>query len=335
MDWGRKARIEREAAEWVVLIDSSDFNAPAAARCRSWLARSEDHRRAFQVAESAWTGLDQLDKLKAYPEILAVLTADSVPRSSSAPASGVSMDRRKLVIGAGAAGVALAAGSYWAISSGAAEAYETAIGEVRDLTLPDGTAVALNADTRIEARVRPAGRAARIVRGEAFFQIAARHDGAFTLITSSGSVEARNGSVLVKILADGARVSVFTDPAQAWRPAMFVQPTRVSIATPSDVGFGSGGVAITPISGQAEARRTLWREGQLAFDDTPLAEAVADVSRQTGIRFEFANPALGSLRIGGLIDARDVDGFLAMLHTNLAIEATRRPDGVIVLSGGR
>ena len=55
MDWGRKARIEREAAEWVVLIDSPAFDGFAAARCRSWLSRSEDHRRAFHIAQSAWT----------------------------------------------------------------------------------------------------------------------------------------------------------------------------------------------------------------------------------------------------------------------------------------
>lgn len=39
----------------------------------------------------------------------------------------------------------------------------------------------------------------------------------------------------------------------------------------------------------------------LAFDGEPLNEAIAEVSRQTGWRFELQDPALGEMRVGGYV----------------------------------
>ena len=72
----------------------------------------------------------------------------------------------------------------------------------------------------------------------------------------------------------------------------------------------------------------------LAFDDTPLSEAVADVTRQSGVRFSFADPALADLRVGGLVRADDLDAFLALLTNNLAIASERRDDEIILSAVG-
>ena len=42
----------------------------------------------------------------------------------------------------------------------------------------------------------------------------------------------------------------------------------------------------------------------LAFDGETLNEAIAEVSRQTGWRFELADPDLGELRVGGYVTAK-------------------------------
>ncbi len=325
MKWRRSERIADEAARWVVLIDSELFDAAAAARFRRWIARSDAHRPAFQLASRAWGELDGLQKLKAYPDIVALLEAgaEAAPRQ---PAEATGPDRRALLIGAGVAGVGLCVVGYNLLRPASAEAFESGIGELRELTLADGTIARLNAATRLEARITADERCARVVHGEVLFTITARGDDTFIILTPGGGVEAASGDVLVKVLPDGARVSIFSQSARAWRAALFSRGDRVSLGPLSEAEFGRDALHIAQADAPRLERRTLWREGRLSFDNMPLAEAVEDVSRYTGVRFVFADDALAEMRIGGVVNARDLDGFLALLHQNLGVSAQRDGD---------
>lgn len=329
MKWRRSERIADEAARWVVLIDSENFDAAAAARFRRWIARSDAHRPAFLLASRAWGELDGLQKLKAYPDIVALLEAgagQAPPQPREAPIP----DRRALLLGAGVAGIGICVVGYNVLRPNAAEAFETGVGEQRELRLTDGTIARLNAMTRLEAHVTADQRRARVVHGEVLFTIAAREGDAFVISTSSGGVEAAGGDVLVKVLPEGARISLLSEGAHAWRAGFLSRENSVSLGPQSEVELRREDLHVTQADATLLERRTLWREGRLSFDNAPLSEAVEDVARYTGVRFVFADDALAEMRIGGVINARDLEGFLVLLHENLGISATRR-DGEIVL----
>jgi transmembrane sensor len=69
----------------------------------------------------------------------------------------------------------------------------------------------------------------------------------------------------------------------------------------------------------------------LAFDGETLSEAIAEVSRQTGWRFELADPALGRLRVGGYVSA-EPEAFIELMSSSLGLEARRTGDRHVVLS---
>jgi len=330
MKWRRSERIADEAARWVVLIDSELFDAAAARRFKRWIARSDAHRPAFLLASRAWGELDGLQKLKAYPDIVALLEAGAGP-SPRPSAEASEPDRRALLLGAGVAGAGLCVVGYIAVSPAAAETFATGVGEQREVDLADGTRVLLNASSRLEARIGDDRREARLLAGEALFTIADSNAGVFSIATPSGKIEAASGEVLVKLLPEGARVALLSDGARAMRRTWIGQSSPVAASANSEIVFGHDEVTVDASTAEQLARRTLWREGMLAFDDTPLFEAIADVTRQSGVEFVFADPALADLRIGGLVRADDLDAFLALLDHNLAIRAERR-DGEIVLS---
>jgi len=333
MTWRRSERIADEAARWVVLIDSELFDAAAAARFKRWIARSDAHRPAFLLASRAWGELDGLQKLKAYPDIVALLEAG--PGVAIQPDTERAPERRALLLGAGAAGLgAIIVGSigYNLLAPGSAEAFETGIGGERELRLGDGTIARLGAATRLEAHVTADKRRARVIEGEVLFSIVARAGEAFVILTPNGGVEAASGEVLVKVLPNGERVSLLSEGARAWRSGPLSRQNTMSLGPQSEVEFERDELHVAQAEAQALERRTLWRQGRLSFDNAPLSEAVADVARYTGLQFAFADPELADLRIGGVIDARDLDGFLSLLRDNLAIDAAPRDDGVLVLS---
>lgn len=314
----REKRIGREAADWVVKFDGVKFDARDVAAFRRWLAKSEDHRAAFQLASRAWNQMDLLARLDAFD-----LTADAPPPSLSR--------RTALAASLGAGALAVGIGGYVAFSGGSAEAFETGVGEQREVNLADGTRVLLNASSRLEARIRDDRREARLLAGEALFTIAESASGVFSIATPSGEIEAASGEILVKLLPQGARVALLSDGARASRRTWIGRSSPVTAGANSEIILGREGVAVEAATEERLVRRTLWREGMLAFDDTPLSEAVADVTRQSGVRFVLADPALADLRVGGLVRADDLNAFLELLRNNLAIKTERR-DGEIVLS---
>lgn len=318
MNSPREKRIGREAADWVVKFDGVEFDARDVAAFRRWLAKSEDHRAAFQLASRAWNQMDLLARLDAFE-----LTADDAPPPVSR--------RTALAASLGAGALAIGIGGYVAFSGGSAEAFETGVGEQREVDLADGTRVLLNASSRLEARIRDDRREARLLAGEALFTIAESSVGVFSIATPSGEIEAASGEILVKLLPEGARIALLSDGARASRRTWIGQSTSVAAGVNSEIVIGREDVAVDASTAEQLARRTLWREGMLAFDNTPLSEAVADVTRQSGVRFAFADPALADLRVGGLVRADDLDAFLQLLRNNLAINTEQR-DGEILLS---
>ncbi|MBY0566533.1 MAG: FecR domain-containing protein [Hyphomonadaceae bacterium] len=315
----REKRIGREAADWVVRFDGVEFDARDVAAFRRWLAKSEDHRAAFQLASRAWNQMDLLARLDAFD-----LTADDAPHSlSRRTAFAASLGVGALVVGVG---------SYVTFSGGPAEAFETGVGERREVDLADGTRVLLNASSRLQARIRADRREARLLAGEALFTIAASSAGVFSIATPSGEIEAAGGEILVKLLPEGARVALLSDGARASRRTWIGQTSPIAAGVNSEIVIGRENVAVDASTAEQLARRTLWREGMLAFDNTPLSEAVADVTRQSGVRFVFADPALADLRVGGLVRADDLDAFLDLLRDNLAVNAEQRDDEILLSS---
>lgn len=315
----REKRIGREAADWVVKFDGVEFDARDVAAFRRWLAKSEDHRAAFQLASRAWNQMDLLARLDAFD-----LTADQAPSSLSR--------RTALAASLGAGALAVGVGGYVAFSGGSAEAFETGVGEQREVDLADGTQVLLNAGSRLEARIRDDRREARLLAGEALFTIAESNAGLFSIATPAGEIVAASGEVLVKLLPDGARVALLSDGARASRRTWIGQSSPIAAAANSEIVFRREDVVIDASTAERLSRRMLWREGMLAFDNTALAEAAADVTRQSGVRFIFADPTLGDLRVGGLIRAGDLNAFLALLRDNLAVNSDRDGDEITLSS---
>jgi ferric-dicitrate binding protein FerR (iron transport regulator) len=74
----------------------------------------------------------------------------------------------------------------------------------------------------------------------------------------------------------------------------------------------------------------------LAFDGETLNEAIAEVSRQTGWRFELgrfelADPSLVEMRVGGYVEA-DPEVFVDLISSSLTLDARREGERHVVLA---
>lgn len=314
---------EEKASRWLVRLESPDVSLDDHRRFRAWLDASPDNRAAYEALSRTW---DRLDALKSVPR-------EPVRRAVS---------RRTLALASLGAIAAVFAGFLIlrGIETGAPDAiYATAAGERQTVRLADGTSVELDAGTRIAVRFAADRRDVQLQAGAALFDVAHDADRPFTVETVYGAVRVRGTSFLVKLGPANMRATVLQGvvEGQTRRSGLLSRMTQQADAAPAiaranqELTFASASVTVADIAPQAAERRLAWRDGMLAFDGETLREAVAEVERQTGTHFAFADPALAELRVGGYISASDSAAFTNLLRDSLGIDAEPGPGGVILL----
>lgn len=284
-----------EAVRWHARLRDADDDLRAAHA--AWLAADPRHVRAMAEVES-------LDERLEVP----VRALAHLPRPRRLP-------RRRLAFAAAAACVLLT--SIVTLHQRDAHDAVTAVGETRDVPLPDGTHVTLNTDSAIDVDIDGDRRHVRLVRGEAFFRVA--HDAArpFTVHTDNG--EARVLGTVFDVRVDDER-------------------TRVGVVEGRVAVHGGTGDTLTLLAGDAAAldatgaqaaspgeadTLSAWTRGQLVFYRTPLSEVMAELGRYRRGGIWVRGSALRDRPISGAFDVRDPDKALEAVVASLGLRQTR------------
>ncbi len=194
--------------------------------------------------------------------------------------------------------------------------HATSTGEVRQVTLADGTLVTLGPDSAIRTEFTPAVRQVELLAGMAFFEVAKEAGRPFLsrvddlTATALGtafdlSLDARVVSVAVDhgvvevALAGGARL-----PAERLAQGDWLTLDERTRA------IGRGRRAADQIAA--------WRDGTIVADRETVAAVVARIARWQPGRIVIADPRFGALRISGVFDAQ---------VPAMALEAVVQPHG--------
>lgn len=343
--------LEAQAAAWLARRDGPDWSPAEQARLEAWLAQDTRHRVAWLRLQSAWTEAGRLEALGAGLPTGTVPARGFWPGAGTAAAEPIAPDpavqlqghvfarrrpqprpRRRLRIAGAAtlAACALALGWGWrAFAPAEAEQHATALGDVRQLGLADGSRATLGSDSRIEVRLSRRERHVALDRGEGYFEAAKDPDRPFV-------VEAGTR----RVVAIGTRFAVRRDDADlrvVVTEGLVRLETGDGTATP-DTLLPAGSVAIVhrdsvlvrSLPLDEAARLVDWRSGLLVFRDTSLAEAASEFNRYNARKIEIGDPRVGALRIGGSFRWANAEGFVRLLEQGFPVRADYRDDRIIL-----
>jgi transmembrane sensor len=82
-------------------------------------------------------------------------------------------------------------------------------------------------------------------------------------------------------------------------------------------------------------RRLAWRTPRLEFSSTPLAEAIPMINEHSAVKLSLDDPALGSLRISGLLRADNVESLFRLLEVEHGIRVEQKSPTEVVLRARR
>jgi transmembrane sensor len=227
--------VHEEAAGWFMRLQGEGAAADDWAAFERWLAEDPGHARAYEQLERLWIELD--DHAPALARALAPAEQpDRRPRI--APARGRTMTRRLWIATAGgaiAAGLAAAIVLQPPPGPGAwqdgATSYQAPAGQVRQISLADGTKVHLNAGSRIAVRMDRDARRVTMADAEAAFDVPRDPDRAFLIRVDDRVI--RGGGAEFNLRHRQGR-TVLT----VRRGAVEVRPARSRAAKPVRVTVG-------------------------------------------------------------------------------------------------
>lgn len=323
------------AAEWVVRRMGSDWSPADEEELRRWRRADAAHEAAFARAGRLW---EELGALNTSPDLVATLAAPAAPTRAQ-PLAGTRRRPsgngwwRHALAGGGLAVMAVVA--VFSATGGqpllAVQAHHrTAVGEARDVPLPDGSTAQLAADSAIAVQYSGVERRVTLLQGEAVFDAkSVSADGErrpFVVEASNGATRALGTRFAVERLATHTRVVGLEH-----RVAVSVAAAPAAVATlgpGQSVRYDATGVSavedLPPHAADAESN------GQLVFDRTRLDDAVARLNRYHATHISVRGEALAARRVSGVFPATDPEGAIAALQSELKLRVLRLP-GLVVL----
>jgi len=286
----------RTAEDWVVRLGRPDAPRSTLAAFERWLAADPRNLADYQDAKGL---LRETRDLRA--ELLGEL--------NMIPPAPVTRRRQT----AGWTPVALAGGLAAAVLAMAiaptlvhrfqdpmagAATYTTAVGEIRDVTLADGSVVTLDTATTLRAKVDGNVRRLSLDKGGAYFAVAHDKVHPFQVALADRQVTV-TGTHFATSLHDGrARVELLEGSVEVSQPRASAEPVRL---VPGDQVSYQAGSAVRREARIDPATAVAWRQRRLVFQDAALSEVLAELGRYTDAKIRLADPALGRQRVTAML----------------------------------
>lgn len=322
-----------EAGVWIARLHGPNRTADMDNGFRQWLATSPLHARAFELATEVWD--DSQNLLRVLPW-------------ESARSRGQGF---RVAMALAAAAIVAVVGTFLYLHQAGVS---TQVGEQRLLTLEDGTRVFLNTDTRVLVRYNERERRVELANGEALFDVAKRGNWPFIVSAGGRQIRALGTSFVVRRDEAQRRVSVTLVEGKVSVESVgdVREPEHADNASAIDSEIVDAGDNVSttrqPIVLAAGERLTFaddrppaldrptleaviaWRRGQVVLDDTPLADAVAEMNRYSVTKLVIARPEAGDLLVNGLFQAGDSESFATAVAQTYGLEVVEEGTRIVL-----
>jgi transmembrane sensor len=335
-------QILQEASAWIARLQADGVTAEDRARFESWRSSHPLHRRTFDELTGTWnrfTAVRPLVRAVAFGQSM----NETAARAEADQARARS--RRHLVAWAAVLAVVLVGfGVFAYLRPSRGRTYVTTIGEHATVSLPDGSTLELDGDSRARVDFSMRYRIVHLERGEAFLKVVHNAQRPFWVVGGGSWVRDVGTAFTVQLNVTGMRVTVSKGTVKVgaiapllreipFQDAVLSHETAISVLTAGHQAYISGtAVKIRALSAAELARAISWRAQTLYFENAPLSEVAEELGRYTQLRLVVAGERLRDLPVAGTFEAspQGVETFISMLNQGLGLTVHRETDEVII-----
>lgn len=281
--------IRIRAAEWIVQIAgamSEQERQASEAACRLWLDEDSRHSQVFRQMQGMWQSVEAPRPRRKAPTIVAML-AVAVFAYTALPTEQWLADQ------------------------------STTVGEVRRVALADGSTLILDSATAVDVHFDGSKREVRLLSGKLLAEVAKDTQGRpFVVSGRDGTAQALGTRYIVDQLAADTHVAVLESSVAV--SSRKHSEKQVLLHAGEAVRYSQEiQGAVTQV---APATLEAWTQSRLVFNEAPLPQVIAELSRyRRGILTLKGSAAMAGLHFTGVVPLDDTDAALLIIAQNLKL----------------
>lgn len=205
----------------------------------------------------------------------------------------------------------------------------TQAGEIREITLEDGSRLQLNGATALDWNADADGqRRVRLYRGQVDFLVAADAVHPFVIEAGEARIRVTGTRFDVNLLGDQVLLAVSEGHVQV----SDAEGRERAVQAGEQIAWLAGRLqSLQPLDA---ARALAWQRGRLVFRDRPLPEVFEELQRQQAQQVLFLDARARTLKVTGVFAMDDPQAVLRAIETALPVKLTRLPGVLLVSSDG-
>lgn len=326
--------ILEEAGEWIAKLDRglSDEEIQA---LKQWMQVEKRHEEVFLEMARLWDKMSVLESLSGI--------APEAPISETAVRENTpwwpTMAAALLV---GFIGLMFLNGGYKNEAMSETTLYQTGIGENKEIILADNSVLKLNTQSLVKVTYTDHQRILELNHGEIHIDVAHNKDRPLSVYAAGKVMQAVGTAFNVELYQQQLKLTVTdgkvlvaeqdsenVDHIKANDARLSASSLLLTKGETSDLNAPQ---QVIEYLQKEEIDAVLsWQAGKLIFRGETLEQAMQEVSRYTGVKFEFADAQLESVKIAGSFKTNDLAALLTALKNNFSITHVQREDGTVVL----
>lgn len=298
---------EQQAADWLILLREEPESESLQRRFETWLDNDPQHACAWVAVSETFETLAEVGSElggQARAGDIVPLPGPHWRKRQGNSGRTVGIRQGRLAVGAVAAALALwfAPAAVLRVESD----YVTASGEIRSVTLADGSTMKMGPGSALAVDYSPNSRSIRLLAGEAWFDVQHNPAAPFrviagevstTVLGTSFDVRRVGGATAVSLKRGRVRVAA-EGTTRDLSPGQWI---RVSETHELEVGADDPALLGT------------WQDGAIIARNRPIEEVIDELRPWFGGRIVLLNRALGRSRIDGVYNAREPESALAAM----------------------
>lgn len=281
-------RIQEEAAAWFARLRGDDVSTAERAAFAAWLGADSRHRHEYETFQRMWDA-----------------SAHLRPAAVDAPKR-----RRAMRAAASLAGIALVCG--WLGLAWLDGRMATDPGELRHMTLADGSELDIAPNTRLRVKFDAGRRRLELDEGQIAVSVATDSQRPFEVAAGGGLIRDIGTRFEVSTGRERTHVVVAEGMVEISVPAMGNSTAQLRVGAGEEVEFD--GWKASPVRRVNAATSLGWTRGHLEFDATSLVDVAAALNRYRRMPIKLGDPALRRIRISGVFLIDDEVGALRAIE---------------------
>jgi transmembrane sensor len=314
---------EKEALVWLQLLASEEVKAWDIKGFQRWLQQAPAHRTVFNEVKRRWDAAHLADD---HVQVLLRKYVQESPQSQF-PRMGRRAWLGTAISAAAVAGVGVVyppLGLWPGLDTWGADE-RTAPGEQRVLALGDSASVILNTRTSVRRQAVDGDMTGfELIDGEAAIDLK-DHTHSLVITAGVGRSLATSGRFEVRYLHGKACVTCLDGTVRVEHPA----GSHLLNANQQTIYDAAALSSVTTVH---VAQMSAWRQGDILFNQTKLADAVEEINRYRSGRVILMNDAVRAKTVNGRFEIASLDFALIQLQHAFDLHARSLPGNVLILS---